>query len=126
MQKLRAIAVVALAALWVAVGAHCLLEQVSGFRFLRCDGPRSASPPGSHCSDEGCQTVESGQYLPTAQTATEVSFEMLLLEPLSLAEIALPADVSSGVVTAVPPDLPRTWQFSFRTALPARAPSSLS
>ncbi len=128
MSRLRTIAAVALAALWVVAGSHCLLESVLGFSFLHCDPPQSSSStPESHCNDEACQTMEAGHYLPSAQvTAPVAALGIVLFEPVSLAERSISSENIMGVLTAAPPDLPASWQFSLRAAQPPRAPSFVS
>ena len=37
-----------------------------------------------------------------------------------------PPDEPAVAIIQVPPEIPRSWQFSFRTALPPRAPSFVS
>jgi hypothetical protein len=127
MRKMRAVMAVALAGLWMAVGSHCLLEHVLGFDFLRCEAPGSVdAPPWSHCEDEVCQALESGQYLSAGQIkAPVVALGVLVLQP-SLAQGSPPSDLTSGVLAVAPPVLSRIWQFSLRTALLPRAPSSVA
>ena len=45
---------------------------------------------------------------------------------VSVEKSSLTSYLSLGVPTTAPPDLPKIWQFSFRAALPVRAPSYLS
>jgi hypothetical protein len=41
-------------------------------------------------------------------------------------EITPPLEIRQGILTAAPPDFAIPWQFTFRAALPARAPSRIS
>lgn len=119
--------VFALAAfIWLPVSAHCQLESVPGFEFLRC-ATTSQNSQG-HCNDGGCCSVEKSQYKSEQQRATLASpiFLPAVLTPILDATHSLPAEVSVGILTAAPPELPTTWHFLSRTALPARAPSIAS
>ena len=120
--------VFALAAfLWLPVSAHCQLESVPGLEFLRCSIKASDSQqPAKDCSD--CCAVEKSQYRAEHHRLTIPTPDLLLLSlaPVLPPATALPAEVSGGFLTAAPPELPTTWQFSARTALPARAPSIAS
>src|SRR6266850_5550398 len=118
----RSVMVIVLAVLWAPVTWHCKLESLPGLEFLRCP---SDTPSRSDCAGDGCQVVESGLYKPEDnQRAIPLAVDFALLtEALSASErLALPQLVVSGE-TVSPPELPRSWQFSFRAALPPRAPS---
>ncbi len=117
-----------LAALWVAVGSHCLLEQMPAFSFLRCAAPGSAdTAPGSHCEDTACLTLEAGHFVLASQAkAPMVVLGMMVLELNLFSEGLQASDPRGGIITSVPPDLPKIWQFAFRAALPPRAPSSVA
>jgi len=106
---------------------HCQLESVPGLEFLACQTTHTSNPD-SHCGDTGCCAVEKSQYK-TEQI--RVSFPTPELLPMPYAPLLIPAnslpdEVRLGILTAAPPQLLMTWQFSFRTALPARAPSIAS
>lgn len=122
---MRACAVTALAAFWLVLGFHCLLEALPGFDFLRCAAvegqPTDDAQP---CGTDACQSVEGGQVLFRSELLVLVTpMPSLCHEPGLVADILLPPQASRVVLTAAPPDLPTCWQFSWRTALPARAPS---
>ncbi len=117
-------AVVALA-LWGLATTHCDLEQVPGFGFLAwCHPQETAAPQSEDCSSDACSEVESALYK-TEQHIVTVPM------PVLATSFLLPLwDASSGVRAPEPvlrnlspPELPRLWQFSYRTALPPRAPS---
>ncbi len=121
---MRAVAAVALASLWVTAGAHCLLASMPGFSFLRCHDPAPAnSDRGSHCGDQACLTLESGLYVSAAQAKAPAAALGMLVQQPAFVESLIPPDVTGGVLTSVPPDLPKIWQFTLRTALRPRAPS---
>jgi hypothetical protein len=118
-----------LALVWAPLMSHCVLETVPGFEFLRCDASSQASSPDAdHCSDTGCCSVENGDCHPPSLQPL-LPLPLLVLLPLVVpaeAEVCLPSQNSLPVPTPPPPDLASAWQFMFRTALPARAPSSVS
>lgn len=115
-----------MAALWVAVSAHCQLEFLPGFELLRCDfSPGTAT--GSHCEVNGCGVVKSGQ-VQTARVQPVAPAPVLLLGLLPPPTDEPPQCLWPGGDSSelVPPELPRIWQFSLRTALSPRAPSLAS
>lgn len=121
--------VVLLALAWVPLTSHCKLESIPGLEFLRCtcdtqSGPNSGDP----CQDDGCCAVESAKYQSPRQQEITPVFVVAILpaEILGMLEHSLPPEVSLGILTSAPPDLPTSWQFSLRTALPVRAPSLAS
>ena len=122
----KCVAMLALA-LWGLATTHCDLEQLPGLEFLACcQHPGTAPHQDNDCDQDGCSVVESGLYKMEEQTASVpvplfvLSFVLPLWEatPPSLAPNSEPLNCS-------PPELPRVWQFSYRTALLPRAPSSV-
>ena len=72
MRKMRAVTAGVLAALWVVVGSHCLLAEVSVLSFLRCEAPGPAdTAPASHCDDAACLTLEAGHFVLSGQAKAE-------------------------------------------------------
>ncbi len=112
-------------AVWGLATMHCDLEQVPGFEFLACcQHPDTAPHPDDDCDTDACAVVESGFYK-TEERAEDVPMPLLALsfalpfrEAVPLTTAPLPV-----LLRVSPPELPRTWQFSCRTALPPRAPS---
>ena len=118
--------VLALLALWLGATNHCRLEQIPGLEFLRC---ASDSEANADCTDDGdgCDVVEKGFYKSeecTVVAVTPVFVASFFLLP-ALEQIAPPPLLSDFSMLA-PPELPGTWQFFHRTALPPRAPSIAS
>lgn len=123
---------VGIIAFWALMTNHCGLELLSGSEFLAC-APQSEATPHQpkDCGDDNdsCAAVESGLYkAEEGQIAAAkapvfaVAFALAVLSDLAAIESSaeqLPSDSS-------PPELARVWQFSFRTALPPRAPSFIS
>ena len=131
MRTLRTVIVALLALAWVPLTSHCILESIPGLEFLRCACDTqltSTSSRGDPCQDDGCCAVESAQYQSPRQQdlIPIVVFAILPAEVFVVLGPSLPPKVSLGIVTSAPPDLPASWQFSFRTALPVRAPSFIS
>jgi hypothetical protein len=105
--------------------SHCALEQLPGLEFLAwCHHADSAPHPDNDCEQDGCSVVERGFYKIEEQPAT-VRVPLLVLSfVLPLWEAAAPTPTPHPVLlNGSPPELPRAWQFSHRTALPPRAPS---
>jgi hypothetical protein len=127
----RAVALL-LALAWVPINAHCLLESVPGLEFVRCCADAEApspAPVGDPCKDDGCCTVESSHYqVPREETAASLLLLAILVEvcPVIPEGVTL-SEVATGDPPAFPPpELPSSWQFALRTALPVRAPSLAS
>jgi hypothetical protein len=123
--KLTRIAAVVALALWGLASMHCKLEAVPGLEFLRsCCFADAASDGHKDCESDGCSAVEDGNYRAEEQN---VSAPQPVLLPALLSttiEAPLPGfEAHPFVAPTPPPELPRSWQFSFRTALAPRAPS---
>ena len=112
-------------ALWGLATMHCDLEQVPGFEFFAsCHAQGSAPHQDNDCESDGCSAVESGFYRIEEQ-APAVTVPLLMLSfvlPLWEVTPPTPALLFEPLIGS-PPELPRGWQFSYRTALPPRAPS---
>ena len=114
-----------LLALWVPVSMHCTLETMPTFSFLQCCcGEDEGQQQAGDCEEDVCGAVESGCYKiednPTLAAGLVV---MLVLATDWVTEAASNAASLIEVPSTPPPELPRVWQFSYRTALPPRAPS---
>jgi len=125
----KTILIVLFAGFWLAASSHCAWEQLPGFSFFVCSpaSGASSSSPASHCADEFCKLVENGNYLPSQQHCSDLKPPVAELSSLpAFVEVPLPNPASAGVTIEIPPELPKTWQFSSRAALPPRAPSFAS
>ncbi|WCJ60332.1 hypothetical protein NXS98_04155 [Fontisphaera persica] len=114
-------------ALYGLASMHCVLEGVPGFGFLKtCCFVDSAPPASQDCESDEC-AVENENYRAEEQNASAPQ-PLFILAVLSVAiEVPLPAlECHAFVAGKPPPELPRVWQFSYRTALPPRAPSPLA
>ena len=128
-QSIKTVMVVMLVALWALASNHCRLELVSGLSFMACSQQNDcAGQQDKDCETDGCATVEN-QFYKAETTQQSMPAPVLLfaffLNPL-LDELAIPEGVSHVLPDAAPTELARVWQFSYRTALPPRAPSLLS
>jgi hypothetical protein len=127
-KSLRTLLTLLLVTFWPLVTTHCDLEQLPGLEFLACADEADASHAESDCETDPCASVESGFYktedarqvVPTPQLIPSAFLTAIMLEA------ARPAISLSTTFDFAPPELPKVWQFSFRTALAPRAPSFLS
>ncbi len=125
----KTVLIVLLALLWAAASNHCKLEQIPEWDFLACCNHEDTAPhQDDDCATDGCATVENQLYkTETAQisVAAPTLLFATFLCPL-WAESSNPQTVSLVLPDAAPAELSRVWQFSYRTALPPRAPSIAS
>ena len=125
MSKLTGCVALLVLALWGVASMHCTLEAVPGMEFLRicCCADSSPAPP-KDCETDGCCAVEEGKYRAGERTASAPR-PVLVPALLSRAIEAPMPQLQAHPFTAAkpPPELPPSWQFSFRAALPPRAPS---
>ena len=127
MSKLTKIAAMLALVLYGLASMHCILEGVPGFDFLKtCCFVDSAPSAPKDCESDEC-VVESGDYRAEEQTVSAPQPLLLLALLSSVIEAPLPEpQVALLVASESPPELPKVWQFSHRTALPVRAPSIAS
>jgi len=130
-RALKSILALLLLGTWFPCTVHCSLEMMASAGPLPCCdnakvGSNSSQPPASpdHCV---CSWMKSGGYAfskcaPLVSSPDDVLL-VFTLSPLSedsLTDLTLPKLIYS------PPKFTTSWQFSFRTALPPRAPSVAS
>ena len=120
--SLRTVITLVMLVLWPLAVMHCKLETIPGLEFLRCASDTDTS---SDCQGDGCETVESALYkVPDHQNIAPEPILKTVVLPSLLEREARPCENHlCWRVTSAPPELPKVWQFSFRTALPPRAPS---
>jgi hypothetical protein len=97
-----------------------MLENFPGLQFLKC---ATDTPEGAPCQDE-CSQLESATYK-SSDTHTDF-LPPALTEILAFMILEFRADEQLIAVIEVPPEIPCSWQFFHRTALPPRAPSFVS
>ena len=115
-------------ALYGLASEHCKLEAMPAFSFLRCCCSSESSPTlPRDCSQDVCGSVESGACKSEDQSAVSPVPVLVLAVVLPLADEARTRSASAAESFGpAPPELPRFWQFSYRAALPPRAPSFAS
>jgi len=128
-KRWKTLAALLLLGLWAACSVNCAFEGLSRAEPLTCcndkGGASDESPvSSSHCA---CSVLVSGAYVPHSQARL-----MALPADAISASFALGSYQTSTAQPCVagpdssPPELAGTWQFLVRTALPVRAPSSVS
>lgn len=130
MSRLLKVTALLLATLWLPATVHCQLETLGLDALFACAGDDGAAhADGKGCTDDGCQTIESGQVA-VAKSRIEVAAPALLACTTLFCVCELSAPEASPELVASRQDetlpLRRTWQFDRRAALPARAPDSLN
>ncbi len=125
------LAALLLATLWLPATLHCQLENLGLESLFACaDQPaETAHTGGDTCSDDGCQSIESGQF-----AITKSKLDLSQLPALACIGVACfqhlappaPAPEIFAVHQEMTLPLQRTWQFARRAALPSRAPDTLN
>lgn len=125
----RAILCFALSLLWLGMPVHCQLEVVSAATLFACADEKDCSDrTDAGCTDDFCNSLESGNYFPQKSVSlakaplTPILFELFSLPGLNI----LPQDRSVGSTPDTVPLLSTSWHFVQRVAAPPRAPSILS
>jgi hypothetical protein len=126
--RLRQLAALLLAALWLPATLHCQLESLGFDTLFACadQAAETAHRNQGACTDDSCQTIETGQI-----NFSKARLDLNLLPALTcachLCLIDARPPAPAPEIFAVHQDetlpLQRTWQFARRAALPARAPS---
>jgi len=133
MRTIKTTLTVLLAIIWLPVSSHCLLvESVAAFEFLACCTHSDQAEPAEHheadCATDVCSDIETAKYkssvsrIDVPARETRICFApppLLEAHPLSTTVDPCPAHTDHSKLLV-------TWQFSSRTALPARAPSLVS
>lgn len=119
------IAMVMLAA-WMPAASLCLAECAGLVERGDCCPEESSG--NADTIAHSCCLLASGSYKSDTQRLSVVAPDALANpQLLSLVSVApLSSNLASPLPALPPPELPVTWQFSFRTALPPRAPSLAS
>ncbi len=120
-----------LVAIWLPASSHVLLETFGLIHGQHADQGHDdhSYPDGSHEHDSADHDAADGVCRPAT---FEVKFSAppavvsTLLNALLAVEGMRWLPESPALSTHALPELSKGWQFSFRTALPARAPSLVS
>ena len=120
MSRLRFIFALLLATLWLPATLHCALEEAGVIVASACE-----IADADHCAQDNCATIEASHYKTSDLLVTAPAPHLFVC--LDLAEL-IPTETI--IVPRIAPELsdcplevPRTWHFVVRAALPARAPS---
>jgi len=126
---LKAIVPILVLAIWSVCTAHCAIENLNGSTELPCcneSGGQSDQVPNApgQCV---CGVIQSGGYVSQEKVLSiPLPLDDLCLFEVSPADIDLPTNAARIQPALATPEVVRPWQFFFRAALPARAPSCLS
>jgi hypothetical protein len=131
-KQLRAIITVFLVVIWLPASSHALLEHFELIHRAEADHDRDSG--GSHEHDADNHEAADGKC---ALSSTHVNVPQPDAAVLPMLFCALGLDWASELHVeqqpsglappgTAPPPLCQRWQFSFRTALPARVPSLIS
>ena len=126
-QRIKAIVAAILLAAWLPATLCCLLDNSGLFgKNDCCSKDHSQSIPGD--CDKPCGVLASAHFVPEQNSSLQIVQE---LSPQSFIDATM-AEFYRSYATRFdfpatdPPTLLRPWQFTLRTALPARAPSLAS
>jgi hypothetical protein len=124
-KQLRQIVGLILLVLWVPLTSHCTWENISDLALFKCaDDTEQHSEPKSDCADDGCAQLETATYRSSdAQPDVAPPAFLALFQLLTL---TVPASEACIAAVTSPAEILSGWQFTFRTALPPRAPSLVS
>ena len=125
---LKSTVTVFLLALWLPATSHGLLQQAGWIHAEHADEAGAPDTDNDHDAADGICVVSTDAQLAATELCglapafSSLGFAFVLA---ALAE-SLPASSGPDPPGTAPPQLSHRWQFSFRTALPARAPSLIS
>jgi hypothetical protein len=124
--SLKTVVAMVLLAVWLPATSLCFVERAGWLANDDCCPSSSQSTPDSQPSDEttccalATATYKADDHRPVAPVAM-----LLALITLSEAVLSLGGPPSASF-SPPPPELPTAWQFAFRAAGSARAPSFVS
>ena len=128
-RRIRTIVAVLLAIIWLPAVSCCLIDASGLFGKQDCC-EKEHSHPGSipgNC-DQPCGLLASASYLPHQDQPIVPAPLGTLFLAVVLFHVAPqpPVGVGLNIPATAPPEVAAHWQFSFRAALPPRAPSFVS
>jgi len=124
-----------LVAFWLPASSHALLEHFGLIHHVHADhAGHEEDSHGSHEHDRDNHPAADGQCLaplvktPLSKPVVVIAPAWLIVALLDAAQcfFAQPACFGPSPPGTAPPELSHCWQFSFRAALPVRAPSIAS
>ena len=121
MKRLFQLFTILLALAWLPIATHCSWEGLIAGDLFKCD---TGTAQKGDCSEDGdgCVAVESGSYK-VPDTAPEVPTPLFAVVLFELPVVVPNLSEQAAPHTAAPAEVPVSWQFVARTALPPRAPS---
>jgi hypothetical protein len=128
-QALKTIVTVLVLAVWAACTAHCAIENLSGSAGQPCcneNGGQSDQVPQApeHCV---CSAIQAGGYVSQDRALSiPLPFDGMVVFAVAPQRHELPTRSGNAEPAASPPGALEPWQFLFRAAMPARAPSLVS
>ena len=116
-------------ALWATCTVRCDIEILAHSGAMACcdeSGDESNQAPSQpqHCV---CSFIQSGGFI-SEKSGVPMPLptdSLFISTVLSQANDSVPTPAPAELISP-PPELVKSWQFSFRTALPPRAPSFVS
>ena len=140
MRRVKTIVALLIAALWLPASSHALLQHLGYIHQAHThdesvDADHHEDSDGSHEHDtdnhaaaDGLCLVSSGKVSAAKPVVVATLPWLKAATVLSGADIATSFERHSGPSPpgVAPPELSHRWQFSFRAALPVRAPSFIS
>jgi hypothetical protein len=130
---LRRFIAVALLALWLPATMHCDLEAAGFDELFHCAADHHSSGENEAPADatrDACDIIEGSAFKLAANSALLpppflcAHFLAFAVPPVALDLTPPPSGLGDRILA--PPEVARTWHFTARAALPARAPSLLS
>ena len=119
-----------LLALWLPATQHCDLEAAGIMAWEEIGHTHAESSCKQSCETDVCPTVEGASYNPASHLLRVLPPDVfVVLHLIDLLPAPLVIEDQEAFFTGDPPELQkilRTWQFSRRTALPARAPDLIA
>jgi len=126
----RNIIALLLLALWLPATQHCDLEAAGVMAWEELGHTHPESSCKQSCETDVCPTVEGASYNPASNLLRVLPPDVfVVLRLIDLLPAPLVIEDLGAFVIGDPPELEkilRTWQFSRRTALPARAPDLIA
>jgi len=125
----KTVIAILLAFAYPLAAGYCLFEKANLVTPVDCCAETTSHEHDekSSCGGYGCCPIEYAVYSSldsgTADLTTPPA-DVIFLTVVLLTELRV--EVSVAQLERSPPDIPKSWQFSYRTALPPRAPSFVS
>ncbi|MEO6995418.1 MAG: hypothetical protein ABI273_17565 [Lacunisphaera sp.] len=131
MSRLLKITSLLMVALWLPATLHCGLEHLGFEGLFGCPASLHEAEHAADqaCVNDTCRSIESGQFLISTATVIPATPSTLANVFIHFLLSVVPPKVAVADFVCrqtVPLPLERTWQFTRRTALPARAPDVLN